>query len=173
MIVMHTKFFWPVCLVAMMSGCVYNRQSIILREPVGPQPLLERTTMPKLEGQLVVYSGQETKTIGDSDYTVYSTYKIYAGGGKLLMSASNQEGSFGERPSVVGLPAGSYTVVAKALGYKSVTIPVEIENFKMTTLYLDGSGARLKKSGAESDFVRLPDGSIIGWRAKQDGHTNK
>jgi hypothetical protein len=171
MILTHTKFFSPAFLLALMSGCIYNRQSIVLRETVGPQPVLERNTKGP-EGRLIVYSDQEIKTAGDTDYTVYSGYDIYEGGGKLLMSVSNQEGSFGEDPSIVGLPAGSYTVVAKASDDKLVTVPIEIENFKTTTLYLDGSGARLKKSGSESDFVRLPDGSIIGWRATQGERTN-
>ncbi len=164
------RLFWPLWLAVLMSGCIAPRESIVVQEPIGPTPVLERATR-KPQGHLVVFSEQETKSVGDSDYTVHSNYKIYSEG-KLLMSVPNQEGNFGEEPSAVGLPAGFYTVVANAAKFRSVTVPVVIDDFKTTRLYLDGSGARLKKSGEEGDFVRLPDGSIVGWRAKQDEKKN-
>jgi hypothetical protein len=50
-----------------------------------------------------------------------------------------------------------------------VTVPVVIEEGRTTVVHLDGSEVTGRRRNSSADFVRLPDGSIIGWRANDDG----
>src|SRR2546422_9722104 len=55
----------------------------------------------------------------------------------------------------------------------TVSVPDVIEQAKTTTVYLDGSGSHLKRMCAETNFVRLPDGSFVGWRATTETRDHK
>lgn len=159
----HTKYFFAICLLVLAPGCAFNRQ-VVLDTAVGPPRLLAENHA--AEGGLVVYSGYDVGGGGiDSDYSHHSDYKIYSLDGKLIKYLSNKVSAIMEDPATVSLPPGKYKVVAKAAGSGMVTVPVVIEQAKTTTVYLDGSGSHLKRMGAETNFVRLPDGSFVGWRA--------
>jgi hypothetical protein len=67
----------------------------------------------------------------------------------------------------VELSPGKYQVKARANGYGFVTIPVIVESGQTTTLHLEGGGFWPNESGFnQTNAVRLPDGLIIGWKAK-------
>jgi hypothetical protein len=48
-----------------------------------------------------------------------------------------------------------------------VTVQVVIEAGKTTPVHLDGSKLNQGRRTAASDFVRLPDGFVVGWVARE------
>jgi hypothetical protein len=153
-----------VCFVALVSGCAFNR-SIVLDAAVGPpRPVVESRSP---EGRLVVYSGFDVGGGGvDSDHNLHSDYKIYFLDGKALRDVSNKVSNVIEDPATISLPPGKYIVIAKAASFGMVTVPVVIEAGKTTPVHLDGSELTGGRQTSTNDFIRLPDGLIVGWRAQ-------
>lgn len=150
---------------ALGSGCAFHEQAVVL-ETVGPPSCLSEDAGPK--GSLVVYSAYDS----DADYSElsylrpYTNYRILSEQGKLLETVHNSNGSVVEGPRKVELPVGKYRVVARAKGYKTVTVPVVILADQVTTVHLEGSPAWPDSAALlESNPVRLPGGEIAGWRA--------
>lgn len=104
----------------------------------------------------------------DSDYNHHSDYKIYSLDGKVLKKVSNRVSTILEDPATVNLPPGKYKAVAKAAGFGMVTVPVVIEAGRTTFVRLDGSELTSGRKTSTNDFVRLPDGLVIGWRAPDE-----
>ena len=161
-----TNCFSLVCLIALASGCAFNRQ-VVLDTAVGPPRRLAESRTD--EGGLVVYSGFDLGGGGmDSDYNHHSDYKIYSLDGKVLKKVSNRVSTILEDPATVNLPPGKYKAVAKAAGFGMVTVPVVIEAGRTTFVRLDGSELTSGRKTSTNDFVRLPDGLVIGWRAPDE-----
>ena len=162
----HTNHLLLVGLIGLASGCAFNRH-VVLQTAVGPpRPVREISS---LEGWLRVYSGFDIAGGGvDSDYSHHSDYKIYSPDGKLLKNVSNKVSAIMEDRATVSLPPGKYKVVAKAAVFATATLSVVIEAGKTTSVHLDGSEPTGGIQTSTNDFVRLPDGLIIGWRAKNE-----
>jgi hypothetical protein len=123
------------------------------------------------EGGLAVYSARDIGTPGDPEGVSYhSGYRIYALDGKELKYVDNRVGTLNEDPATVSLPPGTYKVVGKASAFGMVTVPVVVEAGKTTFVRLDRSELPSGGQASGSDFVRLPDGLIIGWRAKENAN---
>ena len=97
----------------------------------------------------------------------HSGYVLCTAEGKRLKYIANRAGPRGGEPVRISLPPGRYEVVARAAAFGTVRVPVVLEAGKTTFVHLDGSeltGASRSAAG----FVTLPDGLIIGWRAKDE-----
>ena len=143
------------------------RQRVVVA-PVGPPPQVPASRAS--EGGLVIYSALETGPTADSDSAhFHSGYRIYSADEKPLKWVNNRVATYSEDPEAVSLPPGYYRVAARAAGFGTVTVPVVIEAGKTTSVHLDGSKLTSARQSSPSDFVCLPDGFVIGWRAKDDG----
>ena len=162
----YTNYLPLVCLIALVSGCAMNRQ-IIIQTPVGPRPFTEATR--DSHGELVVRSELELGNSIDIDQQYHSGYKVYSLDGTFLEYVENKVGTYFKDPATVSLPPGRYKVVACTAPLGSISIPVVIEAGKTTVVLLDGTRlSRGRRKAVESDFVHLPDGTIIGWRAPEE-----
>ncbi len=149
-----------VCFIPLLISCA-STQPYVVAEPVGPPPASTHV------GFLKVYSAREPyNNDGIDSYPPHTGYTIYSADGKVFKYVQNHMGLFDAGPTVVTLPAGTYKVVAKADRYEKVTVPVMIEEGQTTSIYLEDSGMSNIAQVSESDLVRLPDGTIVGWRAK-------
>lgn len=159
----HINYLCFACLLVSGSGCVSNRP-VVLDTAVGPARPIVQDSSP--EGRLVVYSGLDAVS-GSEDYPqqFHSDYKLLSHDGQLLKSVVNRESRISEAPATVRLPPGKYIVVARASSFSSVTVPVVIEEWKATIVHLDGSDQADWKQTPPANVVKLPDGTIIGWRA--------
>ncbi len=161
----HTNYFVCIAVMAFASGCAFNR-SLVLQTAVGPAPFDTGTRSP--EGRLVVYSALGGGSSDPDSGPHHSDYRIYGADGKQLKYVNNWVGTFIEDPATVGLAPGNYTVAAKAIASGTVTVPVAIEAGKTTELRLDGSKLYQGPRTNAADFVRLPDGFVVGWAATED-----
>jgi hypothetical protein len=119
---------------------------------------------------LVVYSAWDSgSTEGPEGVLGHSGYTIYSPEGKALKHLDNRVHAFSEEPATVRLLPGKYKIAAEAAAFGLVMVPVVIEAGKTTFIHLDGSELTEGRQGSASDYVRLPDGVIIGWRAKESG----
>lgn len=159
--------FAAVGLATFLTACASTPQTSAL-SPVGPAPF--EPASHTVEGQLLVYSAIDPGLSSDQDASIHhSDYRIYLPDGKPLKRVTNWVGTFTEDPAVVGLAPGRYDIAARATGGGTIKVPVIIEAGKTTTVHLDGSkpptGVRERP---ESDWVRLPNGFVIGWRGPID-----
>jgi hypothetical protein len=163
---MKTHLLLLVCLLSLTS-CALNRQTT-LTTPVGPPPSAAVSRAQK--GELAVYSALDYGTPTDAEYSrrYHSGYKLLTADGTPLKYIYNRLSTFSEDPERVTLPPGLYKITARASAFGSVTLPVLIEAGKTTSVHLDGSELSGWSRGTGSSFVSLPDGLVIGWRAKED-----
>jgi len=171
----HIQFFNSVllaCLLGAASGCAIGRQTI-LTTPVGPAPSALASTSQK--GQLAVFSALDRGTPGDPEYATphHSGYSLLSADGTRLRYVYNRVSTFNEAPELVTLSPGIYKVTAAASAFGKVTVPVLIEAGKTTSVHLDGSELSGWSRGVGSEFVSLPDGLVIGWRAREDNKTTQ
>jgi len=168
------KYFFTLMLItagAFLSGCATGENGIVL-DMVGPPlpgPTAAGSNEGSLKGTLVVYSACKVNAdfnARDPNRPEYSDYEIFTTDGKLLQRIHNNSGTILQSPLPVELPPGKYHVVARANGYRYVTVPVLIEAQQNTVLHLEGSGSWPNEvEFNQTNSVRLPDGEIIGWRA--------
>jgi len=151
----------------LLAGCASSQQGLTLA-PVGPASTQAAPVVSE-NGSLVVYSAYDVTPANQGDYEHrrhYTDYKILNQDGSLLKVVHNDSGSVVREAARVDLPPGSYKVVARANGYGKVTVPVVIEQNQLTTVHLEGGGSWQNEAARSSDqVVRLPDGTIVGWRA--------
>jgi hypothetical protein len=150
----------------LLVGCSSPRTALVL-DPVGPAPV---QTSPQRAGNgvLVVFSAYEAGpnfANRDPYRPACSDYKILSETGALLRAVHNDSGTILQQPAAVPLPAGQYQVLARANGYGTVTVPVVIEAQRSTVLHLEGGSWPRRASLNRTNFVRLPDGQVIGWRS--------
>jgi hypothetical protein len=89
--------------------------------------------------------------------------------GKLDKPIRNQSTGFDQRPSVVVLPAGRYSVIARSDNYGRIKVPVLIEEGRTTMVYLDSSSQPHVLKAEQEKLIKAPDGEIIGWAANAGG----
>jgi len=147
--------------VFLMSACA---NSPVVLAPVGPRPVGSQAEVG--QGGLRVYSATEEHAVGDTTtYRPHSGYTILKEDGGVFKYVPNHTGVMDEKPQVVGLPAGRYTVKAESEDYGRITVPVVIQAGRMTEVRLDWY--QVKSPSYANLTVRLPDGKIVGWRATE------
>jgi len=162
---MKSRFLtWLIVTALLLSiSCAASRNSIVLG-PVGPQPLPqdELTTT----GYLKVYSATEDHQDGDTHYYPHSEYQIFSMDGKRVKTVRNAISIHDEDPALVEVPMGTYTVLAESEHYGTVKVRVIVEPGKLTTVNLESNELSPRSFfTTKGDLVRLPNGSIVGWRA--------
>jgi hypothetical protein len=144
-----------------LSSCATHRK-LVLNEPVGPShPAVKRR---QGEGYLIVHSAREVVDLVHSDHPTHSSYTLYTDDDRALRRVRNLSGSFYQDPENVQLPVGTYKVEARAVNCGWVVLPVIVEVGKTTVVYLDGEAS--PPDGETGDWIRLPNGQIIGSRAR-------
>jgi hypothetical protein len=98
----------------------------------------------------------------------HTGYTIFALDGKVLQKVRNANGMNDANPTPVELRPGMYEIQVEAEDYNGITttvrIPVRIESGATTIAHLDGTWS--PRGVAAGDLVRLPNGTAVGWRAK-------
>jgi hypothetical protein len=110
-------------------------KNVLSPGPIRPGHLDYRTELP--QGSLKVYSATDEFDDGGVPYYAHSSYAIYTTDGKLFKNVENHISRSDEIPEVVALPAGSYTVSARAEKQGYVRVPVLIKAGQRTILDLD------------------------------------
>jgi len=159
--------------IGLISGCAGDGHPLVL-DPVGPRPL--QPVVVNSNGSLVVYSAFDVLAdfnSVDPERRRHTDYRILSEDGRLLQKVNNDTRTILEGPVAVALPAGNYRVVARAQGYKLVTVPVVIAANRVTTVHLEGGDSWPNKAAFNgTNAVRLPDGRIVGWRAVAESPKN-
>ena len=145
---MKMKSFTLAALTAaglVLAGCANSPNNLTL-DPVGPAPLSDHAPGP-VAGSLIVYSAFEVNADFNNEDPYrheYSSYRIFTGDGKLLQFVKNDNGTSLGNPITVSLPAGKYLVKAHANGRGTVTVPVIIENGRITAVHLENGVPKLE-----------------------------
>jgi hypothetical protein len=154
-------------IIALLSSCASVNHHLTL-DPVGPLPgqSMGATTS---KGTLVVYSGYRVNAdfnARDAHRSEFSDYSIYTMDGQLLKRVHNNDGTILQQVVPVSLPAGRYSVIARANGYGLVSVPVVIKSQQSTVICLE-SGVKWPGDSAisQTNAVCLPDGQVVGWKA--------
>jgi len=148
------------CVIALITGCATDPKNSTVAE-VGPGRL--STSDGDRQGILLVHSAREA-SMNAPEQRFHSSYKILSADGALLQTVSNQGRNYRD-PEPVSLPPGRYSVVARARNYGTLTVPVVIEAGKTTLVHLDSCNRPVSRDDPSTDFVRLPNGQFIGWKA--------
>lgn len=167
------------CLV----GCA-SPAHLTVSEPVGPAPTAG--VIRSGGSQLQVYSAREKAPIdlnketflynndfGRNDFlyeAAHTDYTIYTDNGKVVEHVKNARNYEDPQPAVVSLPPGNYRIEARARDYGWVTIPVVIEEHKLTVVNLQRSPNPAVESIDRADAVLLGGNRIVGWRANLASH---
>jgi hypothetical protein len=158
----HTFCF---ILAALFAGCTTSSTSVV-NEPVGPDLAAPRVNLGERQGRLMVYSATEVDDAANAYFPVHSAYTISDAGGKLLRHVDNRTGSFEQTPVTVPLPAGNYKVRARATNAGTVEVPVVIKEGKTTVVDLEGATLPQRRPTGAGQWVRLPNGQVIGMRVE-------
>ncbi len=132
-----------------LAGCANSPNNLTL-DPVGPAPLSDHASGPDA-GSLIVYSAFEVNADFNNEDPYrheYSSYRIFTGDGKFLQFVKNDNGTSLGNPINVSLPAGKYLVKAHANGRGTVTVPVIIENGRITAVHLENGVPKLEAAAA-------------------------
>lgn len=130
-------------------------------------PATELASARSNEGNLVVYSAwSPLMNMVDPDTPLHSDYAVLSSDGTIFRKVKNWQSKVLRDPASVSLPPGLYTVEADAADHGKVRVPVLIEAHRMTIIHLDGEPDGGFKGIAKSELVSLPDGYVVGWRAK-------
>ena len=154
----------------MLSGCATNKGDSKF-DTIGPVPSDSPVTGSG-NGTLIVYSGFKRNAdfnIRDSNRPEHSDYQILSADGTFLRRVHNVTKTIFEDAVPVALAPGKYEIVARANGYGTLTIPVRVEAQQTTVVHLEGGYTWSDTSlFNETNMVRLPDGTIIGWKSNAD-----
>ena len=131
----------------------------IVLETVGPESPGRSGTG---KGYLLVYSATDKVQDGKLDFFPHTGYTVYDATGKFVHYTPNRVGNTDPVPVTIPLAAGIYKVVARAELYGRVTVPVKIDNGKLTVVYLERGGMPQKVRPKNREFITLPKGDIVG-----------
>jgi len=145
------------------AGCA-PVQPLVIADAVGPlQPLLAETGP---HGSMIVYTDTEGPLGDPGDFSPHSGYKLYSMDGRLLQTVENRSVTDGRQPKTLRLGVGRYMVTALAPRVGPVSVPVVIGEEQVTVVDLNREVLpNLLAAGEE--WVRLPNGQVIGSRAQQ------
>jgi hypothetical protein len=106
-------------------------------------------------------------------YFPHTGYTVYSDDGKIVKKVANAISVHDEDPTLAEVPAGTYTVLAESEYYGMVKVKVVIEPGKLTTVNLEyNKPSHRDPSKSNNDLVRLPNGSVVGWRAEGSPQAN-
>jgi hypothetical protein len=148
------------------AGCTTNTK-MSLHETIGP--CAGPPAAPRGDGYLVVYSCWDYGQAADYDQAARAAYTVQSKDDTQVQEVRNDAGGFDRSPVRLRLAAGEYAVSSFVPGDGLVLAPVLIQPGQTTTLYLDGSANRLKKSGHAAGLVYLPDGDVAGCNGELSG----
>jgi len=118
----------------MMTSCASSGSPVVLA-PVGPD------TSAQVEagstGRLKVYTATRDIDDGNTHYFPHTGYTIYSEDGKIVKKVANRNSIHDEDPTVVELPAGTYTVLARSASHGIVRVEVVIAAGQLTTAKLE------------------------------------
>jgi hypothetical protein len=140
---------------------------------VGPGPLASGSVTAGT-GRLEVFSGlaeeSDNQNQGSKDpvWRQHTDYTLYDAQGKLVEHVDNTVGHYARAPRLVSLPAGNYTVKARASGGQWIEIPVVVESDRTTQVHLDKRWT-LPSGTSKTEIVCAPEGYPVGWRAELPG----
>jgi len=167
------KQFFTLLVIGMLPvlvSCAATRGPLALG-PVGPDTSGRVEAIPT--GYLKVYSATEDHNDGDVHYFPHTGYTVYSDDGKIVKKVANAIGVHDEDPTLAEVPAGTYTVLAESEYYGMVKVKVVIEPGKLTTVNLEyNKPSQRDPSKSNNDLVRLPNGSVVGWRAEGSPQAN-
>jgi hypothetical protein len=145
-----------------LAGCA-PVQPLVVADAVGPlQPLIAESGP---HGSMIVYSDTQGPVADPADYSPHSDYKLYSADGQLLQTVQNRSATDARQAKTLRLAAGRYTVTAVAPRVGLVSIPVVVNEDQVTVIDLNREVLpNLLVAGEE--WVRLPNGQIIGSRAQ-------
>jgi hypothetical protein len=147
-------------------GCVASNE--LKLSEIGPSHYARSQQKLPPTGTLIVYSALETVGGLDSDHPRHTSYSILSDEGQQLRHVRNYVSPILDDPIAVSLSPGKYLVKARVQGYGMITVPVLIEAGRNTTLYLDDSTGPNLGGIDPADLEKLPDGRVVGWRAKKN-----
>jgi hypothetical protein len=147
------------------AGCA-TETPVVVDQPVGPDLSQPRIDLNRGAGRLVVYSALECVDAVESDHPTHSSYMVYDTNGNIVRRVDNRSGSFYQSPMAVSLPAGEYKVRACATNTGLVDVPVIVKENKTTIVDLDGATLPQRKPTGAGQWVRLPNGLVIGMRSE-------
>lgn len=157
---MKTIFLNPLMTIALLLvGCSTTPVSI---GTVGPGPYALKTS-DSSGGSLQVYSALVGRSEGDDPaWFQHSDYYLKKNTAGKYRHVDNATGHYAKRPRTVVLAPGRYTVRAQAGNGGWVEAPVVIRRGETTVISLDQSWN--PGAAPETEIVRMPDGSAVGWR---------
>ncbi len=135
----------------------------VVLDPIGPRMAGPR---PAPHGYLRVYTDTRDVQSGKLPYQVHTSYQIYNDQGHQVRSVVNHVGDTDQAPMTVTLAPGSYRLLAEAAGYGRITAPVVIGGGMLTEVHLQRGGMPYWESAGNDELVRLPDGRVAGFRAR-------
>jgi hypothetical protein len=154
----------------LLASCANSGNPLVVG-PIGPEISKRIEAAPT--GYLKVYSATEDHNDGDVHYFPHTNYSVYLEDGKLVKKVINAIGVHDEDPALSQFPASTYTVLAESEDYGTVKVKVVIEPGKLTTVNLEyNKQPPSGPSKGNNDLVRLPNGSIVGWRAEGSTQAN-
>src|ERR1035438_3347163 len=165
--------------LSLMVSCAGSGGPLVLG-PVGPETSKYTETTPPT-GYLKVYSVTKDYHNGSAEdldfrgvhYYPHTNYAVYSEDGKTVKKVRNAIGVHDEDPALVEMPAGTYTVLAESEDYGTVKVKIVIEPGKLTKVNLEyNKQPPSGPSKGNNDLVRLPNGSIVGWRAEGSTQAN-
>jgi hypothetical protein len=165
---MKTKIvaFLHLCALAgaltLLPACAFQSAPVAV-QPVGPAP--DQTAGKTHDGYLVVYSAWGLVNENKAPVDHHSRYTITSDDGKMNRVIINHIDRFDEGPIHLPLAPASYKVKALSAHSGMVIVPVIIKPDQITYIYLDGQARPKPTEQSQTDFVRLPDGQVVGWAA--------
>lgn len=149
---------------AALVGCTATSTTVVAGR-VGPDLAQPRVNLSAGRGQLVVYTARDTG-IGDpvSYFPTHSPYVILNADGSVLRRVDNRSGNFDREPLTVSLPAGDYKIRGRASNSGNVVVPIVVAQNKTTVVDLEGATFPQHKPTGAGQWIRLPDGQVIGMR---------
>ena len=165
--------FYQTCLVLCLLPFCFSCRS---RQPLEVQRVGPATASvpfasmdPHAEGFLKVFSAADTRHArGHKKYRPHTDYSIYKSDGSAFDTVENSLGPEDEAPALVQLPAGRYKIRANDNRYGQIVVPVLIEPWRTTKVWLDAHAKDSFQHWNPSNSVYLPDGRVVGWRAGED-----
>jgi len=145
-------------LALLLAGCA--SRPLVLNEAVGPLSFKADQS----RGALIVYSDNELPP-HEASFGPRSNYKLYTAAGEFLRTVRNGTGSSSRDPVMLDLPVGRYAVTARAPKFGLVTVPIVIQGGRTTVVDLT-QDALAHATAANGDWVRLPNGEVIGSRSE-------
>ncbi|HWD18047.1 MAG TPA: hypothetical protein VHB20_02115 [Verrucomicrobiae bacterium] len=149
---------------AALVGCASSSNQVVT-QPVGPDLAPPRVNVGAGQGRLVVYTARE---MADpvAYFPAHGAYKIYRPDGSLVSRVDNRTGTFDQEPPAVVLPVGKYKIEGHATNAGDVTVPVVVAENKTTIVDLEGNTLTQRKPTGAGQYIRLPDGKVIGMRVE-------